>query len=86
MSKRPKAAAIPHVPVSPCQPVPSCLHQCTFALSLLILSKLAEAELVSEREAVLDRTESLGGSRVLQASGGAADGEAEAFLDPEAFV
>ena len=63
-------------------------HFSTFARCLPppVLLKLSEAELVSEREAVLYRTESFGGSGVLQASGGTADGEAEAFLDSEAFV
>ena len=93
---RPKAAAQPlanHTPANESPPVSTCLHLCTFPLFHLctvfappVLLKLSEAELVSEREAVLYRTESFGGSGVLQASGGTADGEAEAFLDSEAFV
>ena len=91
---RPKAAAQPlanHTPANESPPVSTFapFHFCTFTLCLFgppVLSKLAEAELVSEGEAVLDRTESFGGSGVLQASGGTADGEAEAFLDSEAFV
>ena len=78
------------------QRVPSCLHLSSpVHLSTFpplhgvcppVLLKLSEAELVSEREAVFHGTKSLGGSGVLQASGGTADGEAEAFLDSEAFV